>query len=163
VHEVIMPKLGLTMEEGTIVRWLKSEGETVTEGDVLFEVQTDKVVMEVESPVSGILGRILVHEEETVPIAQVVAYIVSPGEEVPASVAGGTPAEVAVSAPRRAESVPRKAGAILATPAAKRLARDQGIDLAEVTGTGKKGMVVKEDVLAAMERGADAAGLRAEG
>jgi pyruvate dehydrogenase E2 component (dihydrolipoamide acetyltransferase) len=158
-----MPKLGLTMEEGTIVRWLKSEGETVTEGDVLFEVQTDKVVMEVESPVSGILGRILVHEEETVPIAQVVAYIVSPGEEVPASVAGGTPAEVAVSAPRRAESVPRKAGAILATPAAKRLARDQGIDLAEVTGTGKKGMVVKEDVLAAMERGADAAGLRAEG
>ena len=147
-----MPKLGLTMEEGTIVRWLKSEGDTVEEGDVLFEVQTDKVVMEVESRASGILGRILVYEDETVPIAQAVAYIVSPGEEVPDSVAHVAPAESAVSGVRRPEPAVRKAGAIVATPAAKRLARDQGIGLTQVTGTGKKGMVVKGDVLAAIER-----------
>jgi len=157
-----MPKLGLTMEEGTIVRWLKSEGDTVEEGDVLFEVQTDKVVMEVESRASGILGRILVYEDETVPIAQAVAYIVSPGEEVPDSVAHVAPAESAVSGVRRPEPAVRKAGAIVATPAAKRLARDQGIDLAQVTGTGKKGMVVKGDVLAAMERAAEVTQLPGE-
>jgi pyruvate dehydrogenase E2 component (dihydrolipoamide acetyltransferase) len=162
VHEVIMPKLGLTMEEGTIVRWLKSEGDTVEEGDVLFEVQTDKVVMEVESQASGILGRILVYEDETVPIAQAVAYIVSPGEEVPESVAHLASAESAVSGVRRPEPAVRKAGAIVATPAAKRLARDQGIDLGQVMGTGKKGMVVKGDVLAAMERAAEATQLPGE-
>ena len=157
-----MPKLGLTMEEGTIVRWLKSEGDTVEEGDVLFEVQTDKVVMEVESRASGILGRILVYEDETVPIAQAVAYIVSPGEEVPDSVAHVAPAESAVSGVRRPEPAVRKAGAIVATPAAKRLARDQGIGLTQVTGTGKKGMVVKGDVLAAMERAAEVTQLPGE-
>ena len=157
-----MPKLGLTMEEGTIVRWLKSEGDTVEEGDVLFEVQTDKVVMEVESRASGILGRILVYEDETVPIAQAVAYIVSPGEEIPDSVAHVAPAESAVSGVRRPEPAVRKAGAIVATPAAKRLARDQGIGLTQVTGTGKKGMVVKGDVLAAMERAADVTQLPGE-
>ena len=157
-----MPKLGLTMEEGTIVRWLKSEGDTVEEGDVLFEVQTDKVVMEVESRASGILGRILVYEDETVPIAQAVAYIVSPGEEIPDSVAHVAPAESAVSGVRRPEPAVRKAGAIVATPAAKRLARDQGIGLTQVTGTGKKGMVVKGDVLAAMERAAEVTQLPGE-
>ncbi|HUW95648.1 MAG TPA: 2-oxo acid dehydrogenase subunit E2, partial [Anaerolineae bacterium] len=135
---------------------------TVEEGDVLFEVQTDKVVMEVESRASGILGRILVYEDETVPIAQAVAYIVSPGEEVPDSVARVAPAEGAVSGVRRPEPAVRKAGPIVATPAAKRLARDQGIDLAQVTGTGKKGMVVKGDVLAAMERAADVTQLPGE-
>jgi pyruvate dehydrogenase E2 component (dihydrolipoamide acetyltransferase) len=157
-----MPKLGLTMEEGTIVRWLKAEGDTVEEGDVLFEVQTDKVVMEVESAASGILGRILVYEDETVPIAQAVAYIVSPGEEVPDSVAPVAPAERVVSGVRAPDRAVRKVGAIVATPAAKRLARDQGIDLSQVTGTGKQGMVVKGDVLAAMERAAEVTQLPGE-
>ncbi|HUV74818.1 MAG TPA: 2-oxo acid dehydrogenase subunit E2, partial [Anaerolineae bacterium] len=95
-------------------------------------------------------------------IAQAVAYIVSPGEEVPDSVAHVAPAESAVSGVRRPEPAVRKAGAIVATPAAKRLARDQGIGLTQVTGTGKKGMVVKGDVLAAMERAAEVTQLPGE-
>jgi len=148
VHEVIMPKLGLTMEEGTIVRWLKAEGEMVEEGDILFEVQTDKVVMEVESPGSGVLARILVGEDETVPIAVVVAYIVAPGEEVPEPLPEADIGDMAVAkevAPIR----PAGGRVIVATPAARRLARDEGVDLAGVTGSGEDGMIVKADILAA--------------
>jgi pyruvate dehydrogenase E2 component (dihydrolipoamide acetyltransferase) len=159
VHEVILPKLGLTMEEGTIVRWLKTEGDTVEEGEVLFEVQTDKVVMEVECPASGILGRILVGEDETVPIAQVVAYIVAPGEELPESVLEAAPGQKA-AAGEPPEPAISKAGAVMATPAARRLARDRGVDLTGVTGTGKDGMIVKQDVLAA-EKGDRDTGVRA--
>ncbi len=146
-----MPKLGLTMEEGTIVRWLKEEGDTVEEGEILFEVQTDKVVMEVESTASGVLARILVPEDQTVPIAKVVAFIAAPGEEVPEPTA-----EVEAAEEMRAEEVavaPRvTSAAMAATPAAKRLARDKGIDLAHMAGTGKHGMIVKQDVLTAVER-----------
>ncbi len=147
MQEVILPKLGLTMEEGTIVRWLKAEGDSVEQGEVLFEVQTDKVVMEVECPASGILGRILVGEDETVPIAQVVAYIVAPGEEVPEPVLEAAPGQAAASQPP--EPAASRAGAVMATPAARRLARDRGVDLTAVTGTGKDGLIVKQDVLAA--------------
>lgn len=154
VQEVILPKLGLTMEEGTIVRWLKAEGDTVEQGEVLFEVQTDKVVMEVECPASGILGRILVGEDETVPIAQVVAYIVAPGEEVPESVAETAPEQKAAvgELPPLPE---QEAGAVMATPAARRLARDRGLDLAKMTGTGQDGMIIKQDVVAAEKRARD--------
>jgi pyruvate dehydrogenase E2 component (dihydrolipoamide acetyltransferase) len=150
VIEVIMPKLGLTMEEGTIVRWLKTEGDTVEKGEILFEVQTDKVVMEVESPGSGILGKILVGQDETVPVVHVVAYIVAPGEEIPEF-----PPEVDITEVVPAKEVPLEpqpiAKAIMATPAAKRLARDKGVDLADVMGSGKEGMIVKEDVRAALK------------
>ena len=152
MHEVILPKLGLTMEEGSIVRWLKAEGDTVEKGELLFEVQTDKVVMEVESPASGILGKILVREDETVPIAQVVAYITEPGEAVPESLPSAAPVGPAAASgtvsggePSVSEAVPT-----LATPAARRLARDKGVDLDGVRGSGKKGMIVKSDVLAVL-------------
>ncbi len=159
MHEVILPKLGLTMEEGTIVRWLKAEGDTVEQDEVLFEVQTDKVVMEVECPASGILGRILVGEDETVPIAQVVAYIVAPGEELPESVLEVAPGQKdAASEPPKPAA--KKARAVMATPAARRLARDRGVDLTGVTGTGKDGMIVKQDVLA-VEQGARDTGVPA--
>ncbi len=154
--EVIMPKLGLTMEEGTIVRWLKAEGDEVEKGEVVFEVQTDKVVMEVESPGSGILGRILVGEDETVPIAHVVAYIVAPGEEVSEVLP-----QVDISEAVPVTEVPSKpqpiSRPIMATPAARRLARDKGVGLADLTGSGADGMIVKEDVLAAVEVGRKAA------
>ena len=152
MQEVIMPKLGMTMEEGTIVRWLKAEGDEVEKGDVLFEVQTDKVVMEVESPASGTLARILVREDETVPIAYVVAYIGSPGEEVPETLPELSAVEALepMGKPRESEET---AEAIAATPAARRLARDKGIDLAGLSGSGKDGMIVKKDVVAAVERG----------
>ena len=143
--EVIMPKLGLTMEEGTIVRWLKGEGEKVEKGEPLFEVQTDKVVMEVEASASGTLGKILTSEGDTVPVVQVIAYILEPGEEAPEE----WPIPVAV-----AEAVPAKPvslAKVLATPAAKRLARDKGIDLGQVRGSGEEGMVTREDLLRFLE------------
>ncbi len=145
-----MPKLGLTMEEGTIVRWLKAEGDNVEKGDIIFEVQTDKVVMEVESPGSGILGRILVGEDETVPIATIVAYLVAPGEEVAELVPTVDISTPAV--PKEVREVRRESRRqVVATPAARRLARDEGVDLTLVSGTGKEGMVVKDDVRAALE------------
>jgi len=156
VIEVIMPKLGLTMEEGTIVRWLKAEGDRVEKEEILFEVQTDKVVMEVESPGSGILGKILVGEDETVPVVTVVAYIVAPGEEVPEV----PPAvDITKTAPEKETALEPEqiTEPLVATPAARRLARDKGINLADVAGSGRDGMVVKEDVLAALEVGQEAA------
>lgn len=143
--EVIMPKLGLTMEEGTIIRWLKGEGEEVEKGESLLEVQTDKVVMEVEAPASGTLGKILTPEGDTVPVVQVIAYILEPAEEAPEE----WPIPVVA-----AEAVPGKpifAAKPLATPAVKRFARDKGIDLAQVRGSGEGGMITREDLLRFLE------------
>jgi pyruvate dehydrogenase E2 component (dihydrolipoamide acetyltransferase) len=143
--EVIMPKLGLTMEEGTIIRWLKGEGEEVEKGEPLFEVQTDKVVMQVEAPASGTLGKILLPEGETVPVVQVIAYFLEPGEEAPEE--WPIPVAIAEAAPVK----PVSEAKVLATPAAKRLARDKGIDLAQVRGSGEGGMVTREDLLRFLE------------
>lgn len=140
--EVIMPKLGLTMEEGTLVRWLKAEGEKVEKDEPLFQVETDKVSMEVEAPASGTLGKILVPEGETVPVVQVIGYILEPGEEVPEEwpaaehVRGVTMPISAVTPAKR-----------VATPAARRLARDKGLDLGQIEGTGEAGVITSEDVL----------------
>jgi pyruvate dehydrogenase E2 component (dihydrolipoamide acetyltransferase) len=144
--EVIMPKLGLTMEEGTIIRWLKAEGEEVEKGEPLFEVQTDKVNMEVEAPASGTLGKILVPEGETVAVVRGIAYILEPGEEAPEEWPLPVAAvEAIASRPPAAATKP------LATPAAKRLARDKGIDLTRVRGSGEGGMVTREDLFAFLE------------
>lgn len=142
--EVILPKLGMTMTEGTIVRWFKKEGEEVQRGESLFEVETDKAVLEVEAPASGILGKIVVPEGAKVPVAQVVAIIVEPGEPVPeVEVAPPPPAIEPAPAPER----------VKASPAARRLARELGIDLSTVVGTGPGGRIVRKDVeRAAVER-----------
>ena len=144
--EVIMPKLGQTMEEGTIIRWLKAEGEEIEKGEPLFEVQTDKVNMEVEAPASGTLGKILVLGGETVPVLRMIAYLLEPGEEAPEEWPLPVAAvEAIASRPPAAATKP------LATPAAKRLARDKGIDLTQVRGSGEGGMVTREDLLAFLE------------
>jgi len=140
-----MPKLGLTMEEGTIIRWLKGEGEKVEKGEPLFEVQTDKVVMEVEAPASGTLGKILTPEGETVPVVQVIGYILEPGEEAPEE----WPILAAIR--EAALAKPVSGTRVLATPAAKRLARDKGIDLTKVRGSGEGGMITREDLLRFLE------------
>jgi len=143
--EVIMPKLGLTMEEGTIIRWLKGEGEEIEKGKPLFEVQTDKVVMEVGAPASGTLGKILTPEGDTVPVVQVIAYILEPGEEAPEE--WPIPAAVAEAAPAK----PVPGAKVLATPAARRLARDKGIDPTQVKGSGEGGIITREDLLRFLE------------
>jgi len=152
--EVILPRLGQGMEAGTIVRWLKSEGEQVAKGEPLFELDTDKVTQEVEAETDGVLLKIAVAEGE-VPVGQTVAFIGEQGETVP-EVADETPATpVAEEASNsllqaKEEPVPAPAasgnGRIKASPLARRLARERGIDLATLRGTGPEGRIIAEDV-----------------
>ncbi|MCX7730856.1 MAG: 2-oxo acid dehydrogenase subunit E2 [Candidatus Caldatribacterium sp.] len=146
--EVIMPKLGLTMEEGVINKWLVKEGDRVEKGDPLFEVATDKVNMEVESPASGVVLKILYPEGATVPITEVVAYIGEVGEEIPTP--GKKAEEVRIAEEPAQREVVREEVTqeerIKASPLARRLAQEYGIDLATVKGTGPGGRIVKEDV-----------------
>ncbi len=168
--EVILPRLGQGMESGTIVRWLKSEGETVEKGEPLFELDTDKVTQEVEAETSGVLIRIAVAEGE-VPVGETVAFIGAEGEEAPASAekpaeapkrdperdAGRqAAAEVAQQEEQPAAAASTNGGRIKASPLARRLARERGIDLGSVRGTGPEGRIVAEDVERA-EAGAPAA------
>jgi pyruvate dehydrogenase E2 component (dihydrolipoamide acetyltransferase) len=123
--EVVMPRLSDSMEEGTIVRWLKRDGDRVTEGEPLAEVETDKATVTFDADADGTL-RILVQEGETVPIGQPIAQI---GEAV---------------APARAEN-----GRAKASPLARRIARESGVDLSVVTGSGPGGRILRSDVTAA--------------
>jgi len=159
--QVILPRLGQGMESGTIVRWLKSEGDEVQKGEPLFELDTDKVTQEVEADVGGVLLKILVDEGE-VPVGTPVAILGEKGEDLPeVEAAAPTPGEAetepaAVSAGTDPEQPERVAGPpsgsvptdgrIKASPLARRIARERGIDLAGLTGTGPEGRIVAEDV-----------------
>jgi pyruvate dehydrogenase E2 component (dihydrolipoamide acetyltransferase) len=152
--EVILPRLGQGMEFGTIVRWLKSEGEPVEKGEPLFELDTDKVTQEVEAEADGVLLKIAVAEGE-VPVGQTVAFIGAEGEDVP-EVASKAPAppepDAASNSLLQAGAEPTAAppasgnGRIKASPLARRLARERGIDLAALRGTGPEGRIVADDV-----------------
>jgi len=160
--EVIMPKFGLTMHEGTIQRWLKGQGEEVTVGEPLFQVETEKVLYEVESPASGVLAKILYPAESTVPITTVIAVIAEPGED-PAEVAARYQARSGTSrkavepaipeATKELHAGPRRQPKGRATPAARKLAEKLGVDLSAISGTGPGGRITREDV----ERGASEA------
>jgi pyruvate dehydrogenase E2 component (dihydrolipoamide acetyltransferase) len=162
--EVILPRLGQGMESGTIVRWLKSEGEPVEKGEPLFELDTDKVTQDVEAETSGVLLKIAVEEGE-VPVGQTVAFIGAEGEDVPEAAeaapeptASETPSNSLLQAkeePAPAPS-PSENGRIKASPLARRLARERGIELAALHGSGPEGRIVAEDVERA-EAGAAAA------
>jgi pyruvate dehydrogenase E2 component (dihydrolipoamide acetyltransferase) len=152
--EVILPRLGQGMETGTIVRWLKSEGEPVAKGDPLFELDTDKVTQEVEAEASGVLLKIAVSEGE-VPVGKTVAFIGSEGEAVPEADTAEEPPSDNVSqalpeAPRTPEpaSEPPSStnGRVKASPLARRLAREKSLDLQAIRGTGPEGRIVAEDV-----------------
>src|SRR4051812_41925599 len=145
------------MESGTIVRWLKSEGEPVEKGEPLFELDTDKVTQEVEAEAAGVLLKIAVSEGE-VPVGQTVAFIGSEGEDVPEVAAGAAPEEEAQeeATPSEPEPAPTQArqdaaiasgnGRIKASPLARRIARERGIELSGIRGTGPDGRIVAEDV-----------------
>jgi pyruvate dehydrogenase E2 component (dihydrolipoamide acetyltransferase) len=154
--EVVMPKFGLTMQEGTIQQWFKAEGETIQAGQPLFEVETEKVLYEVEAPASGTVAKLLYPLEAKVPCANVVAVIAVPGEDVAAvaaEYAAKTASVTAQTAPASAPTAQRASvaatGTVAATPAARKLAKDRGIDLATVKGTGPGGRITREDVEAA--------------
>ena len=150
--EVKLPRLGQGMESGTIVRWLKSEGEEVAKGEPLYELDTDKVTQEVEAEASGILLRIAIPEGE-VEVGRTIAFIGKEGEAVKeVDETGARPQTVAEEeqpaehpGPGPSLSTPTN-GRVKASPLARRLARERGIDLASVRGTGPDGRIVAEDV-----------------
>src|SRR2546430_1043898 len=143
------------MESGTIVKWLKSEGEAVEKGEPLYELDTDKVTQEVEADFSGVLLKIAVQEGE-VPVGQTIAVIGEQGEEVPATAgppetaAGEEPEEAPPPARQQEDGRPAEqvmtGGRVKASPLARRIARERGIDLAALSGTGPEGRIVAEDV-----------------
>lgn len=145
--EVILPQLGLAMEEGTIVKWLKGEGDHVEEGEPIVEIMTDKANVEVPSPAAGVLLKILVPEGQAVPVGAPIAYLGQPGEEVPVpQAAPAQPAPLTRAGQARGEIPPRPEGKVQASPRARRLAEEHGIDLRTITGTGPGGRIVEEDV-----------------
>lgn len=146
--KVIMPKLGMMMEEGTLVRWFVEEGKRVEEGAPLFEVMTDKVSQEVGAPASGILRGVRASPDDVVPVGQVIAYIAEAEESLEETEAGHPRKPEGFLGTPEAPPVPVLADKVRATPAARRAARDAGIDLSEVVGTGPEGRITEQDVKA---------------
>jgi pyruvate dehydrogenase E2 component (dihydrolipoamide acetyltransferase) len=159
--EVVIPMLGVTIETGIIVEWLKNEGDPVAKGESLFVVEADKVVTEVESPASGLLAKILLPVGQKVPVLTVVAVITEPGEAVPARYLEGVPAAVAaepaplpaadvsVAPPAVSPALPAAPGPVRAVPAARAIAREKGLDLDAIKGSGPEGVILHKDVAAA--------------
>ena len=177
--DLYMTQLSPTMTEGRIARWLKKEGDTLESGEILAEVETDKATMEMEVVEEGVLHKIISPEGSVVPVGSVIAVIAEEGEAVPVDYlpeAGSAPAPVAetvveekkpASAPVAAAKVEaaavpapaaRKKGRIKASPLARRLAKQKGINLATVTGTGPNGRITKSDVENAVRRGINLGG-----
>lgn len=149
-----MPKMGYDMTEGTIVRWRKNEGDEVTRGEVIAEVETTKVTVEVEAYTAGVLRKVLVPEGQTVPVGHVIAVIADRDEPIPGLKEEAAPAAKAAPVTREA---PKAEGAVgvkkeeeasrtAASPIARRIAREHGIDLHLITGTGPGGRIIKEDI-----------------
>ena len=181
--QVTLPRLGQGMETGTIVRWLKSEGDSVEKGEALYELDTEKVTQEVEAEASGVLLKILAGEGEEIEVGKAIAVIGEQGEEVPAGEAED-PTEVSEDdaqeegspAPEREDERERgreegpegpsepeqsvestNGGRVKASPLARRIARERGIELSALRGTGPEGRIVAEDVERASATGAAAA------
>ena len=151
--EVIMPKAGSEMEEGEIVQWFKNEGDHVEEGEVLLEIVTDKVNMEVEAESTGTLLKILAQAGDVVPVVQTIAWIGEPGEKIPGASESGEVAPAETIIEKKVDYTPVKEvekvdySGLRATPAARAYARKKGIDLSKVKGSGPKGRIHKDDVL----------------
>ena len=154
---IVMPQMGYDMQEGRVVKWLKQEGEEVARGEDVAEIETDKAVIPVPATEGGVLRKVLVDEGSTVPVGQVIAVMAGPEEELPADLAGlsaAQPRAEASPAPAETKSTPPPAAAasstteVRATPLARRLAVEKGVDLTKVTGTGPRGRITEKDVLA---------------
>lgn len=159
---VQMPKLGLTMVEGTITAWFKKEGDLVEEGESLFEVSTDKITNEINSTASGIVRKILVQEGESCGIKKTVAIIAEENENISSYLVEDIEEnisltdEVTEEATDEVDALEKNAGVIVtgivkASPLAKKIAKDHGLDLSIITGTGPKGRVIEKDVIAFMK------------
>jgi len=167
---IVMPQMGYDMQQGTVVRWHKQEGDAVARGDVLADIETDKATVEFEAFVSGVLRKIVAQEGIAIPVGDLIAVITGPDEALPEGLLSGRgsgnkddapvgngatsvaaqPVSTVASAPPAASP----GGEVRASPIARRLAREQGIDLVVVTGTGPGGRIVEKDVLNHTDAGA---------
>ena len=155
---IVMPQMGYDMQEGTVVRWVKREGEEVARGEVLAEIETDKATVEYEAFVGGVLRKIVAEEGVAIPVGDLIAVITASDEPLPDDLGISPPAEApAVAQPAVVPStldpapVAPASGEVRASPIARRIAREQGIDLATLNGSGPGGRIVEADVLAAAE------------
>ena len=155
---VVMPKLGLTMKDGRIVKWLKTEGETIEQGKPLLEIETEKITAEVEAPASGVLRKILASEDSIVSVGELIAIITEPGEELPPIEEIIEKAKKLVVAPLpEVEEIEKPAvppvveERVKISPLARKLAEEHKIDITKIKGTGPDGRIVKGDVLRAIE------------
>jgi pyruvate dehydrogenase E2 component (dihydrolipoamide acetyltransferase) len=169
---VVMPALEMAQETGKIVSWVKKEGDTVSKGEILLEVETDKAVVEIEAQADGVLAGVKSQEGDVVPVGQTIAWLVAPGEKPPADSPNAAPSARATTiapAPtvgavgeaqarqRAASSNDRAARSQTAptdvqiSPKARRLAKEKGVDITQVAGTGPDGTITSEDILKAAE------------
>ncbi len=154
--QIIMPKLGMAMTEGTVVKWLKQDGDTVAKGEPIVVVMSKKITYTVEAPASGIL-RIVAGPKETRAVGQVIGFILSPGEPMPAVEMAPPPAPKVAAvevreAPPPPPPPPEMPREVRASPAARRLARELGVDIARVSGSGPEGRITEADVRAYYEQ-----------
>lgn len=158
-NKVIMPKQGLQMTEGTIIKWLAKEGDKVVKDEPLFEMETDKLTITIDAMESGTMLKIVRGEGETVPITETIAIVGTPGEEISALLGApvAAPAVVEAAHATKAEAAPVAAsvtaaaptdGRVFISPRAKMVAEEKGIDYKAIKGTGTDGMIVERDVLA---------------
>jgi len=164
---VVMPALEMAQETGKLISWLKKEGEPVAKGEPLLEIETDKAVMEIESPGEGVLAGVKVQAGAEVPVGHTIAWIVRPGEDVPSE-------EVAVESGRKITMAAIPAAAlspiqaapptqdIKISPKARRLANERGVNLADIRGSGAGGEILASDILAASESKGPAASRAAD-
>ena len=161
--ELVMPQMGYDMQQGTVVRWIKKEGDQVARGEPVAEIETDKAVVEMESIGGGVLRKIIAPEGTVAQVGEVIGIIGEPDEDIssleaksPKPAATSPPPPKAEAAPAKAPAAqqppaPASAGEIKASPVAKRLAQELGVNLGQVTGTGPGGRIVREDVEAAAQ------------
>jgi pyruvate dehydrogenase E2 component (dihydrolipoamide acetyltransferase) len=155
---IVMPALEMAQETGKIIAWLKREGDSIAKGEALAEIETDKVVLEIEAPADGVLAGVKAGAGDVVPVGQTIAWIVAPGEQPPVETASAAPAaRTMTEQPRPAAVVERGvvAQAVVeqakVSPKARRMAQELGVDLSKVTGTGPGGTISGEDVQRASE------------
>ena len=163
---VIMPALGVAQQTGTLLKWLKTEGQSVSKGEPLMEIETDKATVEIEASASGILTRVAAKAGDEIPVGQTIALILAPGEAPPAKQEAPAVAPILPPPPQgegrgmgqattsRTKTTPAIStspggGRVLASPKAKRIARERGIDLTSLRGSGPEGSVLADDVVRA--------------
>jgi len=154
---VILKKLSWTMEEGLLGKWIKHEGDQVKEGEALCEIETEKATDELHAPTTGTLIKIIYAEGSTIPVNSIIAVIGIPGEDISSMIGPSEPQKIAVLAPVQIKEQitvqkPRDSGEVRISPSARRLAREHGIDLTRIQGTGPGGRIVSEDVLRAVTK-----------